>query len=97
MAINETEKIKEARKNWQEGTLKKNIERMGMIDPPAMYTPTDIEGFDFIEDVGFPWRISICCRPACNPCNCSLVGQGESLWRRQGDQTGVWLFRMRYG
>ena len=78
MAINETEKIKEAKKKWQEGTLKKNIERMGMADPPAMYTPADIEGFDFLEDVGFPGEYPFVAGRHAIPGIAALWGRGKA-------------------
>jgi methylmalonyl-CoA mutase N-terminal domain/subunit len=49
------EKIREAKKEWEEGALKKALERFGAAESPnKFYTPLDLEGFDFLEKVGFP-------------------------------------------
>ena len=51
----ELERIKEARKEWEEGPVKKALERFGAAESPArFYTPLDVENFDFLEKVGFP-------------------------------------------
>jgi len=51
----ELEKIKEAKKQWEEGPVKKALERFGVTENPArFYTPLDVENFDFLEKVGFP-------------------------------------------
>ncbi|MDY6907288.1 MAG: methylmalonyl-CoA mutase family protein [Chloroflexota bacterium] len=47
--------IAKRRKEWEEGTLRKSLERFGAIESPnRFYTPLDIEGHDFLEKVGFP-------------------------------------------
>ncbi len=48
-------KIEKKRKEWEEGTLKKSLERFGATESPNQYyTPADIPDFDFLEKVGFP-------------------------------------------
>jgi methylmalonyl-CoA mutase N-terminal domain/subunit len=57
MSINEEKigKIKEARKKWEDGVLKKNMQKFGLQESPiAICTPADLEGHDFLEHVGFP-------------------------------------------
>jgi methylmalonyl-CoA mutase N-terminal domain/subunit len=47
--------IERRRKEWEEGTLKPSLERLGMTESPRkFYTPLDIKNFDFLEKVGFP-------------------------------------------
>lgn len=47
--------IERRRKEWEEGTLKPSLERLGMTESPRkFYTPLDIKDFDFLEKVGFP-------------------------------------------
>jgi len=49
------EKIREAKKKWEEGPLQKALDRFGAAESPnKFYTPLDIEDFDFLEKVGFP-------------------------------------------
>jgi len=48
-------KIERKRKEWEEGPLKKSLERFGVTEPPdRFYTPLDAKNFDFLEKVGFP-------------------------------------------
>ncbi len=52
----EIEKIKQAKKEWEQGPVKKALSRFG-VDKPfnQYYTPADLpEDFDFLENVGFP-------------------------------------------
>ncbi|MDP2952170.1 MAG: methylmalonyl-CoA mutase family protein, partial [Chloroflexota bacterium] len=47
--------IGKKRKEWEQGPLKKSLERFGLKEAPyQFYTPLDIEGHDFLEKVGFP-------------------------------------------
>ncbi|RLB40257.1 MAG: methylmalonyl-CoA mutase, partial [Deltaproteobacteria bacterium] len=50
------DKIKAEKKAWEEGALKKAMERFSFLqEPPARYyTPLDRSDFDFLEKVGFP-------------------------------------------
>lgn len=51
----ESEKIARAKKDWEEGLLKRQLERFGMKEPPShTYTPLDLRDWDFLEKVGFP-------------------------------------------
>lgn len=52
------EKLKEIegrKRHWEEGPLKKSLERFGIEESPAkFYTPLDIKDYDFLEKEGFP-------------------------------------------
>ncbi|MBI2909966.1 MAG: methylmalonyl-CoA mutase [Chloroflexi bacterium] len=49
------EEIKRRRKAWEEGTLRRSLERFGAKESPnRFYTPGDIPDFDFLGKVGFP-------------------------------------------
>ena len=58
MLINkeEREKIRKAKKEWEEGPVKKALDKFGAAESMnKYYTPADLpEDFDFLEDVGFP-------------------------------------------
>ncbi len=47
--------IAKRRKEWEEGPVKKSLERFGVEESPTrFYTPLDIKDYDFLEKVGFP-------------------------------------------
>jgi methylmalonyl-CoA mutase N-terminal domain/subunit len=49
------QRIEQKRKEWEEGTLKKSLDRFGTTESPnEFYTPIDVSEFDFLEKVGFP-------------------------------------------
>jgi methylmalonyl-CoA mutase N-terminal domain/subunit len=50
------EKIREKRKEWEEGPRQEALNRYPYMQPDSnrFYTPLDVEGFDFLERVGFP-------------------------------------------
>ncbi|MCL6650645.1 MAG: hypothetical protein K6U89_20320, partial [Chloroflexi bacterium] len=50
------ERIREAKKAWEEGPLAKTIKKFPYCTPESsrFYSPLDIEDFDFLEKVGFP-------------------------------------------
>jgi methylmalonyl-CoA mutase N-terminal domain/subunit len=51
----ELDKIREARKRWEEGPLKQSLDRFGIQESPfKVYTPLDVENHDFLKQVGFP-------------------------------------------
>jgi len=51
----ELESIAEAKREWEEGLLQKQLERFGMDVPPGKtYAPSDLKDWDFLEKVGFP-------------------------------------------
>src|SRR4030042_1471673 len=52
---NNIEKVKQKRQEWENGTLKKSLDRFGVTESTnEFYTPADVEDFDFMEKVGFP-------------------------------------------
>ena len=47
--------LEKRKKEWEEVTLKKSLDRFGVKESPSkVYTPLDIPDFDFLEKVGFP-------------------------------------------
>jgi len=49
------DEIEKRRKEWEEGPVKKALDRFGVKESPnKFYTPADIKGYDFLEKVGFP-------------------------------------------
>ena len=50
------ERIKEARKAWEEGPLAKALKKFPYLNAESarFYSPDALEGFDFLEKVGFP-------------------------------------------
>jgi methylmalonyl-CoA mutase N-terminal domain/subunit len=49
------EELARRKKEWEEGTLKKSLERFGLErSPDRFYSPLDVPDFDFLEKVGFP-------------------------------------------
>ena len=49
------EKIKKQREDWEKGTLAASLKRFGVQESPSkFYSPVDVEGFDFLDKVGFP-------------------------------------------
>ncbi len=72
--------IREARKHWEEGTLKRGLERLGLEEPPvAYYTPADLEGHDFLEDVGFPGEFPFTAGRHAVPLHVPMWGRGKQL------------------
>jgi len=51
----ELERISEAKKEWEEGLLKQQLERFGIEEAPSKaYTPLDLHDWNFMDKVGFP-------------------------------------------
>lgn len=49
------DEIERKRKHWEEGPLKRSLERFGVEESPnKFYTPLDAKDHDFLKDVGFP-------------------------------------------
>ncbi len=47
--------IEKRRGQWEEGSLKKSLERFGIKESPSkFYTPLDIKDYDFLEKESFP-------------------------------------------
>ena len=76
----DTQAIREARKRWEEGTLKKGMQRLRMSEPIVeFYTPADLEGHDFLEDVGFPGEVPFTAGRHAIPIHLPLWGRGKAL------------------
>lgn len=53
--MSDLEKIRERRAKWEEKCLKPALGRFKLKESPTrFYTPADLEGFNFLEKVGFP-------------------------------------------
>jgi len=59
--MNNTDKIREAKKRWLEKAENSSMKRTGIkfttisdIEVQMLYTPDDLEGFDYMEKLGFP-------------------------------------------
>jgi methylmalonyl-CoA mutase N-terminal domain/subunit len=52
----ELERIRERKREWEEGPRQEALNRFPYLQPDTnkFYTPLDVEGFDFLEEVGFP-------------------------------------------
>jgi methylmalonyl-CoA mutase N-terminal domain/subunit len=75
----ELDKIKQARKNWEEKTLRKNLKRLGLQENPMeVYTPADVSGYDFLEDVGFPGEYPFTAGRFAVPILSALWGRGKN-------------------
>jgi methylmalonyl-CoA mutase N-terminal domain/subunit len=49
------EEIEQKKKEWEEGPLKKQLERLKIKESPnKFYTPLDIKDYDYMEKEGFP-------------------------------------------
>ncbi|MCD6567712.1 MAG: methylmalonyl-CoA mutase [Dehalococcoidia bacterium] len=78
----ELKEIEKKRQEWEEGTLKKTLQRFKTTESPnAFYSPLDVKKFDFSNDVGFPGDYPYtagkyaCQAPGAGP----AVGGGHSL------------------
>ena len=48
-------KVEQKKKEWEEGTLKKSLDRFGATESPNQYyTPADVGEWEFLDKVGFP-------------------------------------------
>lgn len=53
--MSDNSKIKQAKEKWEKESLEPALKRFKMQENPCkFYSPSDIEGFDFLEKVGFP-------------------------------------------
>lgn len=74
------EKIRQARKQWEEGLLQKNLNRLGLEENPMeLYTPADIQEHDFLEDVGFPGQYPFTAGRFAIPILSAMWGRGKDL------------------
>lgn len=55
MKGNNKNEIAEAQKQWEENTVRPRLKKYKLEKSPTrFYTPLDLEGFDFLQKVGFP-------------------------------------------
>jgi len=76
------EEIERKKREWEEGPLKKSLERFGIEESPnKFYTPLDIEDHDFLEDVGFPgeYPFTADIYPSAAPGSTHLPGGGHLM------------------
>ncbi len=73
------DKIEAKRREWEEVTLKRQLDRFGVKESPnKFYTPLDIRGFDFLQKVGFPGQYSFTAGTyPINPFKAGLRGTGS--------------------
>ncbi|MDO8671958.1 MAG: hypothetical protein Q7O66_11085 [Dehalococcoidia bacterium] len=52
---NELERIRQARNEWEDGTIRQSLYRFGIVESPnKVFTPLDVVNHDFLEKVGVP-------------------------------------------
>jgi methylmalonyl-CoA mutase N-terminal domain/subunit len=74
-----TEKIAQAKKQWEEGVLAKGLARLGQSTSPCrFYTPADVEGHDFLEDTGFPGQYPFTAGRNALPIHVPFWGRGKA-------------------
>ncbi|MDY6856570.1 MAG: methylmalonyl-CoA mutase family protein [Thermodesulfobacteriota bacterium] len=83
------EELKKSKKEWEEVTLQKVLDRFGVEESPRkVYTPLDIPDFDFLEKVGFqggyPFTSGI------YPANLSAMGRGLESGGVKVRRTGMY-------
>lgn len=76
------DEIEKARKEWEEGTLKKSLERFRIKESPnRFYTPLDIKDYDFMEKEGLPgtYPFTADIYPCAAPGSTHLPGGGHLM------------------
>ncbi|MFC1977685.1 methylmalonyl-CoA mutase [Chloroflexota bacterium] len=76
------DEIEKEKKKWEEGSLKKSLERFGVKESPnRFYTPLDIKDYDFSEKEGFPgeYPFTADIYPAAAPGSTHLPGGGHLM------------------
>lgn len=74
--------IEQRKREWEEGPLKKSLERFGIKDSPnKFYTPLDIKDYDFLEKEGFPgeYPFTADTYPCAAPGTTHLAGGGHLM------------------
>jgi methylmalonyl-CoA mutase N-terminal domain/subunit len=76
----EIQKIKEAKKKWEDSTLRKNMEQLRLkTSPVEVYSPADLENHNFIENVGFPGEYPFTAGRFAIPILNVMWGRGKAL------------------
>lgn len=76
------EEIEKKRREWEEGPLKKQLDRLGIKESPnKFYTPLDIKNYDFLEKEGFPgiYPFTADIYPSAVPGSTHLPGSGHLM------------------
>ncbi len=76
------DEIEKRKKDWEEGPLKKSLERFGVKENPnKFYTPLDIKDYDFLDEEGFPgeYPFTADIYPATAPGSTHLPGGGHLM------------------
>jgi methylmalonyl-CoA mutase N-terminal domain/subunit len=72
--------VSKARKKWEEGTLAKGVQRLGLSESPIeYYTPADLAEHDFLENVGFPGEFPFTAGRHAIPVHVPMWGRGKQL------------------
>ena len=76
------DEIAKKKKEWEEGSLKKSLDRFGVTESPnQFYTPLDIKDYDFLEEEGFPgeYPFTADIYPCAAPGSSHLPGGGHLM------------------
>jgi methylmalonyl-CoA mutase N-terminal domain/subunit len=76
------EEIEISKKEWEEGPLKKSLERFAIKESPnQFYTPIEIKDYDFLEKEGFPgtYPFTADIYPTATPGSTHLPGGGHLM------------------
>jgi methylmalonyl-CoA mutase N-terminal domain/subunit len=76
------EEIEKKKKEWEEGPLKKQLDRLKIKESPnKFYTPLDIKDYDFMEKEGFPgvYPFTADIYPSSVPGSTHLPGSGHLM------------------
>lgn len=77
---NKNESILKAKKKWEESTLKKGMQRLGLSESSiSYYTPADLGEHDFLENVGFPGEFPFTAGRHAIPVHAPMWGRGKQL------------------
>ena len=76
------DEIEKSKKEWEEGPLKKSLERFGVKESPnRFYSPLDIKDYDFLAKEGFPgtYPFTADIYPSAAPGSTHLPGSGHLM------------------
>ncbi|MCP4682139.1 MAG: methylmalonyl-CoA mutase [Desulfobacterales bacterium] len=78
--VEKKNRITESKNKWEEDVLQKNLQRFGIGESPiAYYTPADLDGHDFLEDVGFPGQYPYTAGRHAFPIHVPVWGRGKTM------------------
>jgi len=70
---------KRDKEKWEQEKLIPAGQKLHMENPPRMYTPADLDGFDFKKDVGFPGEFPFVAGRHTIPLLSAFWGRGKTL------------------